>query len=78
MCPLTQTNGHDFPGLIDEFVPGEAAMIDDIVMRFKDAVGEPVVAHELPDILDRVQFGAPGWQRHEGDIGGHDQFDHPA
>jgi len=28
MCPLTQTNGHDFRGLIDEFVPGEAAVIN--------------------------------------------------
>ncbi len=35
-------------------------MIDDIVMRFKDAVGEPVVAHELPDILDRVQYEESG------------------
>jgi hypothetical protein len=26
--------------LIDDFVPGEAAMIDDIVMGFDDAVGE--------------------------------------
>ena len=49
-------------------------MIDDIVIRFEDAVGEPVVAHELPDILDRVQFGTSGRQRHEGDIGGHYQF----
>ncbi len=49
-------------------------MIDDIVMGFEDAVGEPVVAHELPDILDRVQFGASGRQRHEGDISWHDQF----
>ena len=40
MGPLTQTNGHDFRGLIDEFVPGEAAVIDDIVMGFEDAVGE--------------------------------------
>ena len=49
-------------------------MIDDIVIGFEDAVGEPVVAHELPDILDRVQFGTSGRQRHEGDIGGHYQF----
>ena len=74
MSPFTLTNGHDFPGLIDEFVPGEAAVIDDIVVGFEDTVGEPVVAHELPDILDRVQFGTSGRQRHEGDIGGNDQF----
>jgi hypothetical protein len=27
-----------FPALIDEFVPSEAAVIDDIVMGFEDAV----------------------------------------
>ena len=43
-------------------------MIDDIVIGFEDAVGEPVVAHELPDILHRVQFGTSARQRHEGDI----------
>jgi hypothetical protein len=36
--------------LIDEFVPGEATVLDYIVMGFEDAVGEPIVAHELPDI----------------------------
>jgi hypothetical protein len=29
-----------FSGLIDEFVPGEAAVIDDIVMGFEDSVKE--------------------------------------
>ena len=47
MGPLTQTNGHDFRGLIDAFVLGEAAVIDDIVTGFEDAVGEPVVALQL-------------------------------
>ncbi len=36
-------------------------MTDDIVMGFEDAVGEPVVVHELPEILDRVQFRTSGW-----------------
>jgi len=49
-------------------------MIDGIVIGFEDAVGEPVVAHELPDILDRVQFGTSGRRRDESDIGGHYQF----
>ena len=49
-----------FPRLIDELFPGEAAVIDDIVIGFEDTVGEPVVAQELPDILDRVQFGHRG------------------
>jgi hypothetical protein len=37
------------PGLIDEFVPCLAAVIDDIVVGFEDAIGYPIVAHDLPD-----------------------------
>lgn len=29
---------------------------------------------QMPDVLDGVQFGTSGRQRHEGDVGGHDQF----
>jgi hypothetical protein len=32
-----------------------AAVIDTVMLAAEDAVGEPVVAEELPDILDRVQ-----------------------
>lgn len=49
-------------------------MIDDVLVGCEDAVGEPVVAHELPDILDRVEFGAFGRQRDEGDITRHDEL----
>lgn len=70
MRPLAQSDGHDAPGLIDEAVPGEAAVIDDVVVGFEDAVRQPVVAHELPDVLDRVQLGAFGRQGHERDVGG--------
>src|SRR3546814_920138 len=49
-------------------------MIDDIVVGFEDAVRQPVVAHELPDVLDRIELWASGWQRHERDVWGHDQF----
>ena len=58
------------PGLIDEFVPGVAAMIDDVLGGFEHAVGEPVVSDELPGILGRVQFGRLGRQEQDGDIGG--------
>ena len=54
---MAQSDGHDAPGLIDELVPCRAAMVDDIVVGFKDAIGEPVVAHKLPDVFDRVEFG---------------------
>ena len=46
-------------------------MVDDVVVRCEDAVRQPVVAHKLPDILDRVKFGAFGWQRDDADIAGH-------
>ncbi len=74
MGPLAQSEGHDAPGLLDELVPGEAAMVDDVVVGMEDAVRQPVVAHELPDVLDGVQLRAPRWQRHECDVGRHDQF----
>jgi hypothetical protein len=44
-------DGHDFPRLIDERVPGEAAVIDDIVEGFEDPVREPVLSHELLDVF---------------------------
>jgi hypothetical protein len=72
--PFAEAQGHDAPRLIDKLVPGVTAVIDDIVVGFEDAVREPVVAHELPDVLDRIELRASGWQRHERDVFGHDQF----
>ena len=60
---MAQTDGHDAPWLFDELVPGIAAVIDDVRLGTEDAVGQPVVADELPDGLDRVQLGALGRQR---------------
>src|SRR5216684_359395 len=70
MCPVAQADGHDGPGLVDELVPGEAAVVEDVVVGAEDAVGEPVVADVLPDVLDRVEFGRLGRQRQQGDVGG--------
>ena len=33
MRPLAQTDGYDAPRLIDELVPGEAGVIDDVVVE---------------------------------------------
>jgi hypothetical protein len=33
MSPIALRDGHNFPGLIDQRVPGVAAVIDDIVER---------------------------------------------
>src|SRR5882762_4516761 len=57
MCPTAQANRHDGPGLVGERVPGVAAVIEDVVIGAEDAVGEPVVAHELPDVLTGLSSG---------------------
>ncbi len=46
-------------------------MVDDIVVGAEDSVGEPVVTHELPDVLDRIELGRARRQREDGVIGGH-------
>jgi hypothetical protein len=74
MSPIAQPYGHDAPGLVAQAVPCFAAQIDDLVVGFEDAIGEPVVAHELPDVLDRVQFGCFGGQRQDGDVVGKIEF----
>jgi len=71
--PLAQPDGHDFPRTVDERIPSIAAVIDYIVVGFEDAVREPVVAHILPDIFDRVKFRAFRRQRDNGDVGGNEQ-----
>ena len=73
MRPSSQPERHDSPGLVGKAVPGETAVVEDVVVGCEDAVREPVITHELPDVFDRVQLGVFGRQRHEGDIAGHDQ-----
>ena len=43
---MAQSDGHDPPWLVDELVPCLAAVIDEIVVRFEDAVGEPVMPYK--------------------------------
>ena len=71
MCPLSQSDGHDEPWLRGQSVPVVAAVRDDVVVFSEDAVGQPVVAHELPYVFHDVQFGTFGWQRQQGNVGGH-------
>jgi hypothetical protein len=33
-------------------------VIDDVVERFEDAVRQPVLTHELPDVFLAVELGA--------------------
>ena len=56
--------------LFGEFVPGMAAVIEDVVVVSEDAVGEPVVAQELPDVPDRVEFRRSGRERQQGGVVG--------
>src|SRR5258708_15952237 len=71
--PLAQSDGHDSPGLIDELVPRHTAVVDEIVVRFEDAVRQPVVTQELPDVFDRIELGTFRRQRHNGDVWWHDE-----
>src|SRR6478752_9357729 len=48
-------------------------MVDEIVVGFEDAVGEPIVAEELPDVFDRIELGAFRRQRNDGDVCRHDK-----
>ena len=73
MRPIAQTDGHDAPGLIDELIPGVAAVVDDVVVGFEDAIRQPVIAHELPDVFLRIQFRAFGRQGYQRDVGRDDQ-----
>jgi hypothetical protein len=57
MSPLAVSDGHDAPGLADQLAPGITAMIDDLVVGFEDAVGEPIIPHELPVVFDHCQAG---------------------
>jgi len=61
------------PRLIDEIVPGGAAVGDDVVVALEVPVREPVVSHELLDVLDRVELGRAGRQRQDGDVLRHDE-----
>lgn len=68
MCPFPVPDGHDGPRLIDEFVPGLAAYGQDLLVGFEDPVREPVFAHELPDVLDRIELRGLGRQRQDRDV----------
>lgn len=68
MCPVAQSDGHDAPGLLDEPVPGVAAVVEDVGVGAEDPVRQPVLPHELPDGFDRVELRRLGGQRDDGDV----------
>ena len=75
MSPTAQSDGHDGPGLLEELVPGIAAVIDEVILAGKYPVGEPVVAHELPNVFLRAELGTFGRQGDDADVGWHDELD---
>jgi hypothetical protein len=36
--PVSQSDGHDDPGLLDELVPGVTAMVEDLLVGAEDPV----------------------------------------
>src|SRR3954453_8500854 len=70
MSPVSQADGHDKPGPISELVPRLAAVVEDVWIGGEDAVGDPVLAHVLPDVLGRVQLRRLGRERYKRDVGG--------
>ena len=48
-------------------------MVDDGFRAVEHAIGEPVVAHELPDVFLRVEFGTFCRQRDDCDVVGHSE-----
>ena len=47
--PVPEADGHDDPRLVDEAVPGVAAVIDDGGVGGEHAARQPVLAQKLPD-----------------------------
>ena len=57
MRPAARSDGHDEPRSIDQLVPVEATVIHNVLVGGEDPVREPVIAHVLPDVLDRIELG---------------------
>ena len=49
-------------------------MIEDVFVVGENPVGEPIIAHVLPDVLDGVEFGRLGRQRDERYVFRHGQL----
>ena len=56
------------------FFPGVATVIEDVGVGFEDPVAEPVVVEELPQVLDRAEFGRARRRGQKGDVVQHGQF----
>lgn len=67
--PFSASDCHHAPWLIDELVPSLAAVVDDVVAGCGYPARQPVVVHELPNVLNRVALGALSGQCDGADVG---------
>jgi hypothetical protein len=74
MGPFPRSDRHDEPRAFNQFVPAETAMIENVFIVGEDPVGEPILAHVLPDVLDRIELGGFGRQGNERDVFRHVQL----
>ena len=56
VCPFSHSDRCDCFGLSDQSAPGIAAGVEYGAVCWEHAVGQPVLAQVLPDVLDRVEF----------------------
>ena len=48
-------------------------MAENVLVGFEDPVRQPVVTHELPDVLDGIELWRARRQRQQGDVVGYDE-----
>ena len=51
-----------------ELVPCFLSGLNDIVIGLEDAIGQPVLTQELPNVLDGIEFRCSGWKPDQCDI----------
>src|SRR3954464_4160052 len=66
--PSVSAGGADPPGFGEDAVPCVTANVDNVIERVEEAVRQDVLAHELPELFDGVEFRTVGRQPHEGDV----------
>jgi hypothetical protein len=67
VSPISEADGFDLVRQVEKAVPG---VFEDGLIVFEDAIGQPVLAQELPDILHRVQFRRACRQQDRHDVAG--------
>ena len=53
---MVSAGGTDAPGFGKDAVPCVTANVDDAIEQVEEAVRQDVVAHELPELFDGVEF----------------------